>query len=181
LLTLPYWGAVMTPYWDPQARGCFVGLTGSHRIGHMYRSLLEGIALEQALVSGMIEEQTGVRIREFIAIGGGSASDLWCQIVADASAKMVRRSRTVEASSLGAAICAAVGAGWFHGAAEAAESMAGDITRETEPVPNQTARYAELMGIYREIYPQLRASFAKLSHFAAADAVTCLREPSSSR
>jgi len=169
LLAVPYWGAVMTPYWDPQARGCFVGLTGSHRIGHMYRSLLEGIALEQALVSGMIEEQTGVRTREFIAIGGGAASDLWCQIVADASGKTVRRSRTVEASSLGAAVCAAVGAGWFQGAADAAESMAGAITRETEPVPDQAARYRELMGIYREIYPRLRDSFTKLSRFAAAE------------
>jgi xylulokinase len=135
----------------------------------MYRSLLEGIALEQALVSGMIEEQTGVRTREFIAIGGGAASDLWCQIVADASGKTVRRSRTVEASSLGAAVCAAVGAGWFQGAADAAESMAGAITRETEPVPDQAARYRELMGIYREIYPRLRDSFTKLSRFAAAE------------
>ena len=169
LVAVPYWGAVMTPYWDPQARGCFVGLTGSHRIGHLYRSLLEGIALEQALVSGMIEEQTGIRIREFIAIGGGSASDLWCQIVADASGKTVRRSGTVEASSLGAAVCAAVGVGWFPGAADAAESMAGEITRETEPVPDQAARYRELMGIYREIYPRLRDSFAQLSRFAAAE------------
>jgi sugar (pentulose or hexulose) kinase len=177
LLAVPYWGAVMTPYWDPQARGCFVGLTGSHRIGHLYRSLLEGIALEQALVSGMIEEQTGVGIKEFIAIGGGAASDLWCQIVADASGKTVRRSETVEASSLGAAMCAAVGAGWFRGAAEAARSMAGAITRETEPAPENAARYAELMGIYREVYPQLRGTFKKLSGFASQD----LPAPSSSR
>lgn len=167
LLTVPYWGAVMTPYWDPQARGCFVGLTGSHRLGQMYRSLLEGIALEQALVTGMIEEQTGVRIREFIAIGGGALSDLWCQIIADTSGKTVRRSRTVEASSLGAAVCAAVGAGWFPNAKEAAGSMCGEITRETEPIPEQTARYGELLGIYREIYPQLRETFAKLARFTA--------------
>jgi sugar (pentulose or hexulose) kinase len=169
LLALPYWGAVMTPYWDPQARGCFVGLTGSHRLGHMYRSLLEGIALEQALVSGMIEEQTGIHISEFVAIGGGASSDLWCQIMADASGKTVRRSRTVEASSLGVAICAAVGAGWFPGAADAAAAMAGAITRETEPLPSQAARYGELMGIYREIYPRLRDTFAGLSRFTAAE------------
>jgi sugar (pentulose or hexulose) kinase len=167
LLTVPYWGAVMTPYWDPQARGCFVGLKESHRLGHMYRSVLEGIALEQALVTGMIEEQTGVRIREFIAIGGGASSDLWCQIVADASGKTVRRSRTVEASSLGAAVCAAVGAGWFPSAGAAAESMCGEITRETEPIPQQAARYSELLGIYREVYPQLRETFAKLARFVA--------------
>jgi len=167
LLALPYWGAVMTPYWDPQARGCFAGLTASHRLGHIYRSILEGIALEQALVTGMIEERTGVKVREFVAIGGGAASDLWCQIVADASNKTVRRSTTVEASSLGAGVCAAVGAGWFPDAAAAAEAMSGEITRETEPSPERAARYADLLGIYREIYPQMRGIFSKLTQFAA--------------
>jgi sugar (pentulose or hexulose) kinase len=146
-----------------------VGLKESHRVRHLYRSLLEGIALEQALVSGMIEEETGVRILEFIAIGGGASSDLWCQIVADASGKTVRRSRTVEASSLGAAVCAAVGSGWFETASEAAEAMSGEITRETEPIPAQAERYRELLDIYREIYPQLRTTFAKLTRFAASD------------
>ena len=176
LLAVPYWGAVMTPYWDPQARGCFVGLTGSHRIGHLYRSLLEGIALEQALVTGMIEERTGIPITEFVAIGGGSASDLWCQIIADACGRTVRRSRTVEASSLGAAMCAAVGAGWFAGAPDAAAAMAGEIVRETEPDPHQMMQYRELMEIYQEIYPRLRDTFHRLARFA-----TGLPAPSSTR
>jgi sugar (pentulose or hexulose) kinase len=169
LLALPYWGAVMTPYWDPQARGCYVGFTGSHRTGHMYRALLEGIALEQALVSGMIEEQTGNPITAFVAIGGGASSDLWRQIIADVSGKTVLRSETLEASSLGAAVCAAAGAGWYPSAASAAEAMAGRIARKNEPAPRNVARYAELMAIYRTIYPQLRDTFAELSNFAAAD------------
>ena len=73
----------------------------------------------------------------------------------------------MEASSLGAAMCAAVGAGWFPSVMEAAGSMCGEITRETEPVPEQAARYGELLGIYREIYPQLRETFAKLARFTA--------------
>ncbi len=166
LLTLPYWGAVMTPYWDPRARGCFVGLNGSHRTGHMYRSLLEGISLEQTLVTGMIEDASAVSVSEFIAIGGGATSDLWCQIMADATGKPVRRSRTVEASSLGAAICAAVGAGWFANAAEAAEAMCDRTLRETLPFVENHARYAELLGIYRELYPKLRGTFSKLAQFA---------------
>jgi xylulokinase len=156
----------MTPYWDPQARGCFVGFTASHRLGHIYRSLLEGIALEQALVTGMIEQRTGTEVRELVAIGGGAASDLWCQIVADASGKTVRRSDTVEASSLGAAVCAAVGAGWYASAAAAAEAMCGKITRCTEPNPSGRERYSELLDIYRGLYPQLRGTFAKLAGFA---------------
>ncbi len=169
LLTLPYWGAVMTPYWDPQARGCLLGFTGSHRIGHIYRSLLEGIALEQSLVTGMIEEQTGDTIKEFIAIGGGASSDLWRQIIADVSGKTVLCSETVEASSLGAAICAATGVGWYPNAKNAAEGMAGKITRKNEPLSQNVTRYTELMGIYRTIYPRLRESFSLLSDFAAAE------------
>jgi xylulokinase len=143
-----------------------VGLTGSHRIGHLYRSLLEGIAFEQALVSRMIEEQTGEPIKAFVAIGGGASSDLWCQIIADVCGKTVLRCQTVEASSLGAAMCAATGAGWYASAAGAAEGMAGRITMGNEPVSQNVTRYAELMSIYREIYPRLRESFSQLSNFS---------------
>jgi xylulokinase len=165
LLAVPYWGAVMTPYWDPDARGCFVGLSGAHGIGHMYRALLEGIALEQTLVSGMIEEETGERIAAYLAIGGGAASDLWLRIIANASGRKVERSRTIEASSLGAAACAATGAGWFTSPAEAAAGMCRGITDTIEPEPRNVARYAELLRVYREIYPRLRESFAQLAKF----------------
>src|ERR1035441_4710519 len=56
VLAVPYWGAVMTPYWDPDARGCLVGLTGGHPTAALHRALLEGIALEQAMVMAMIEQ-----------------------------------------------------------------------------------------------------------------------------
>ncbi len=169
LLALPYWGAVMTPYWDPLARGCWIGLSGSHHRGHLYRSLLEGIALEQALVTGMIEEATGIAVKEFIAIGGGAANDLWCQIMADATGKCIRRSRTLEASSLGAAICAAVGAGLYPTARDAAEAMSDKVLSDTEPSAENHARYVELLGIYRELYGSLRGTFAKLARFRAAE------------
>lgn len=167
ILAVPYWGAVMTPYWDQEARGCLVGLTGAHRAPHLYRALLEGIALEQAMVTGMLERDAGIDVREFVAIGGGAASDLWCQIIADASGKPVRRSRTVEASSLGAAMCAAAAAGWFRSVPAAAEAMSGAVTREFEPCAYRQARYAELLEIYRGIYPQLRQTYQKLAAFVA--------------
>jgi sugar (pentulose or hexulose) kinase len=45
--------------------------------------------------------------------------------------------------------------------------MCSEITRETEPSPKHCAAYAELLGIYREIYPQLRDTFSKLARFPA--------------
>ncbi len=166
LLLVPYWGAVMTPYWDQQARGAMVGFLGGHNRGDIYRSLLEGVALEQELVNSMIEEHAGVKVQEYIAIGGGAGSALWRRIIADISGKTVKRSQTVEASSLGAAMCAAVAAGWFSGMKEAAEAMSGATTTEVEPDPKRAARYAELMGIYRDIYPQTRDLSHRLTRFA---------------
>ena len=165
LLALPYWGAVMTPYWDQNARGCLIGLNASHGRGHLYRALLEGIAMEQALVTGMIEEATGEQVKEFIAIGGGATSELWCQIMADATGKKVLRSGTVEASSLGVAMCAAVGAAWFSTHEEAARAMADKNLSATQPSEKNHARYAELMKVYRELYPSLRGTFAQLARF----------------
>lgn len=171
LLALPYWGAVMTPYWDPLARGCWIGLSGSHRRGHLYRSLLEGIALEQALVTGMIEGAAGIAVKDFIAIGGGAANDLWCRIMADATGKCIRRSQTLEASSLGAAMCAATGAGLYRTVRDAAQAMSGKELRDTEPSPENCARYAELMETYKELYGSLSGAFAKLARFRAREAV----------
>jgi len=165
VLSVPYWGAVMTPYWDPDARGCWIGLTGAHRAAHLYRALLEGIALEQALAMQTIEREAGARVREFVAVGGGAASDLWLQILADACGKPIGRSQTVEASSLGAAMCAAAGCGWFESIAAASAAMSGAISHTTEPCAIRAARYAELLKIYREIYPQLRQTYRKLAGF----------------
>jgi sugar (pentulose or hexulose) kinase len=169
VLALPYWGAVMTPYWDPEARGCLIGLTATHGPAHVYRALLEGIALEQAMVTGMIGKATGLPTEEFVAIGGGASSDLWRQILADVCGTPVRCSRTVEASSLGAAMCAAAGAGWFTNVAGAARAMCGEIGRVNEPDAGRQARYAELREIYAGIYPRLRATFAKLAKFSEGD------------
>ena len=171
VLAVPYWGAAMTPYWDQDARGCLVGLSAAHRTAHLFRALLEGIALEQAMVTAMIENDTGTHVEEFVAMGGGAASDLWRQILADACGKPVKRSQTVEASSLGAAICAAAGAGWFQSVAAAAEAMSGATVHEARPCAERHERYAELLAIYREIYPQLRQSYRKLAVFVAGQAV----------
>lgn len=169
LMLLPYWGGVMTPYWDEEARGAILGFLEAHDRAHVYRALLEGIALDQALVTCMIEEEAGVAVDELVAIGGGAQSDLWCDIVANATGKCVLRSETVEASCLGAAVCAAVGSGWFSTMEEAAESMSGAITREFCPDPRRRGAYGELLDIYREIYPSLKETFRRLARFSQPD------------
>ena len=165
LVVVPYWAGSMTPYWDSEARGVIAGLTSFHKRGHIYRAMLEGIALEQSMITADIARVTEP-IDHFVAIGGGSASPLWCQILADCSGRRVLRSETVEASSLGAAVAAAKGAGWFGSIADAAAAMAGQLTATYEPDARAHARYRELLAIYADLWPMISKWNARVASFA---------------
>jgi sugar (pentulose or hexulose) kinase len=57
-----------------------VGLNLRHTRGHIYRSLVEGIAYE---ARRQLEGMTGPPITEIAAIGGGTRDTLWTQVVSD--------------------------------------------------------------------------------------------------
>jgi len=152
VVVVPYWQGCMTPYWDSAARGVIAGLSGSTRRGDVYRAFLESIALEQATCAINVERATGTGIDHYI--------------LADATGRTVQRSETVEASSLGAAIAAAKGAGWYKSIAEATDAMAGRPIRSFAPDPKRSARYAELRILHAELWPKIAEWNTRLVDFA---------------
>ena len=155
LLHVPYLNGVMNPYWDINARGVFVGLSSSHRRGHLFRSILEGIAFEQRLAISSVEKAIGSKVEDLVAIGGGAASELWCHIMADVTGKNICLPENTEASALGAAIVAAVGTGWYRTFKEAATKMTR-IKRIVRPDVKRQREYADVFARYKRIYPSLR-------------------------
>jgi xylulokinase len=145
----------MNPYWDINARGAFVGLSSAHHRGHLYRSILEGIAFEQLFAINAVEKTTGIRVREFVAIGGGAASDLWCHILADVTGKNICLPQNTEASGLGAGIAAAVGAGWHPTFKAAAQAMTG-VEKTIKPDTQNHQKYQRRFTAYKNIYPGLK-------------------------
>ena len=166
VMLVPYWQGCMTPHWDSGARGVIAGLSGSTKRGHVFRALLEGIALDLAHATSRSVAATGVDIDHFVAIGGGASSDLWAQILADTAARPVQRSTAGEASSLGAAMAAAKGAGWFASLVEASRAMASVPVRTFEPDPGRVALYAELRAIHADLWPTLSAWNKRLRAFS---------------
>ncbi|MGD0472848.1 MAG: FGGY-family carbohydrate kinase [Candidatus Velthaea sp.] len=167
LLTLPYWSGCMNPHWDPDARGCLIGFTGSHGAAHVYRSILEGLTLESARAASVMEAE-GIAIDELVVIGGGARSPLWVQMVADATERPARICQTVQASALGAGMLAAYGAGWFATIEDAAAAMSAQTTT-VEPNPANAARYAELMALQGSLYAANAAVFAQIRAFKTKD------------
>jgi xylulokinase len=166
LLCLPYWTGAMTPYWDGHARGAFVGLSGLHGKAHMYRAVLEGIAMEQRLLTSGVEAATGQHIAEILMLGGGSRSPLWCQIIADVLGRSLKLVREQESTALGAGIHAAAALGFHADLRTAADAMTG-IENSYEPEPQAHARYSDIFVAYRSIYPGLKSTFQLIAEKAS--------------
>ncbi len=162
LLAIPYWNQSQTPYWDDYARGVILGLRGHHGKRHLFRAILEGIAFEQRLMTDGVAGALNQAIDVYLALGGGSRSALWCQIIADVTRRTVIACREVETTSLGAGMHAAAAIGWFDSIPEAAEAMSGEGA-SYEPDERRADLYGRLFDVYREIYPSVRELFPRLS------------------
>jgi xylulokinase len=168
LLTVPYWNAAQTPYWDPRARGVTVGWHGRHTPAHLYRSILEGVGFELRLHLERLEAVTGEPIRTIRVVGGGSRSPLWVQIVADVTGRPIRVCADEEWSAAGAAALARAYLDRTTTPRDPhATPTAGPSTREPDgrdvlPDPAATGRYEAFAAVHRRIYPALRDVFGDL-------------------
>jgi sugar (pentulose or hexulose) kinase len=163
LMLVPYWNNVMNPYWDPAATGVMIGWCGAHGREHFYRAIMEGIAFEQRLAGDAVMKAMSRRISEYVTMGGGSRSKLWCQIVADVTGIPILRSTTSEATCLGVAILAATAAGWYGDVFAAAKAMTGTAERFS-PNPETQAIYDRLFNeVYRHLFPAVQPLVDRLT------------------
>jgi xylulokinase len=166
LLTLPYWNCAQTPYWDPDARGATVGWQPRHTPAHLYRSILEGVGYELRLHLAGVEAATGRRIELLRAMGGGSRSPLWVELIADITQRPVQLCDGAEISARGAAVLAVAASGDRPPLARAASAMAA-FGRTVQPRPATAARYDQMFAVHRQIYPALRDVFTQLAGLTA--------------
>ena len=154
LIVMPCLAGAGAPFWYPQARGVIMGLTLGTTKQDLARAVMEGITLE---LSSIVESarETGVQVEEVRVFGGASKSRVWNKISADIYGVPVCTSRVRDAGLIGAAICAAVGIGFFTDAAEGAEAMV-NLEERFEPNPHTHAQYTEIAAIYRDAFTALR-------------------------
>ncbi len=157
LLFLPHLLGERSPYWNPRARGAFVGLARHHGRAHVARAVLEGVAFN--LRTGLEAfREMGAQVGPVDAIGGGAASDVWLQLLADVWGVEVRRRSLVdEANALGAAVVGGVGAGVYD-AFDVALGFS-EVGATFAPDPERHARYAERHERFLDAYARLEGLF----------------------
>ncbi|MEA3510425.1 MAG: xylulokinase [Actinomycetota bacterium] len=161
LLFLPYLTGERTPHPDPEARGAFVGLTVRHTRAHLTRAVMEGVAFGLRDSLEIIRQQSDVG--EIRVAGGGAASPVWLQILADVFGAEVRTVDVLESAAFGAALLAMVGDGTYETVGDA---VAATIRTGEEYQPGSSAaRYDEMYETYRSLYPALRDVSHRLGNF----------------
>jgi xylulokinase len=165
LFFLPYLSGERTPHADPDARGCFVGLTVAHTRGHLIRAVMEGVTYSMR-DSLEIIEGLGVPVRQIRASGGGSRSPLWRQIQADVFGRKVVTINSEEGAAYGVALLAAVGAGAFKNIEEA---CAATIRVVQQTPVNRPAKnyYDRAFPIYQQLYRSLKGDFKSIAALEA--------------
>ncbi len=115
---VPAFTGLGAPYWDPEARGCFFGLTRGTDKAVLCRSVLEAIAYQVADLVYTMNGDTGEPITGLRVDGGASVSDFMMQFQADLLGVSVDRPKNVETTAFGAAALAGLAAGVYGGPEE---------------------------------------------------------------
>jgi xylulokinase len=109
LLFHPYLSGGRSPQWNPEMRGQYTGISERHGSSHLARATMEGVVFA-LLHAAEAADRAGHRRETIRLIGGGAASDLWAQIVADVFGSPVERVPG-SAPARGAALLAGIGIG----------------------------------------------------------------------
>jgi sugar (pentulose or hexulose) kinase len=137
LLTVLDW---LAPTDHPARKGMMLGFDARHTRGHLYRSIMEAIALTMRghIVAMMTELDTP--LQGLVISGGGANSELFMSIFASALGVPASRATGASGAGLGAAMCAAAAVGVHPSIDAAAQAMCSD--RQTfQPDSASTARY----------------------------------------
>jgi xylulokinase len=126
--------------------GAFLGLELRHTRPDIVRAVMEGITMDLALLHDIMVQHT-VAEDQLIIVGGGSRSELWRSIFANAFNKRFIGVNTERyAASLGAAAIAAVGSGVWS-----SFDKIGEVMKQTSvalPDEATAAKYAVVKEAY---------------------------------
>ena len=117
----------------------------------MFRSLQENACIVSAINLEKIKVFTNLEFNEIVFAGGASKGTLWCQILADVTGCKIKVPKVKEATALGAAMAAGVGAGIYENIATAAEELV-EWDREYLPNLENFHAYHQIKEQWQKVY-----------------------------
>lgn len=132
----------------------FVGLgidPEKYNIGSMFRALEENACIVSAINLENIKAFSGVSPKSLIFASGASQGPLWSQILADVTGLEVKVPVVKEATALGVAMAAGIGAGVYGSFEEAGKNIV-KIERSYQPNLDYFQAYQEIKEKWIKVY-----------------------------
>ena len=154
LFIQPYLMGTGTPYNDHRARFALIGSDAGTTKYDIYKSIMEGLELDQRLNFELLREQ-GVSIESIVSVGGGAGSKPWMQIKADIMQVPVSTLQCKEAGALGCVVACGYALGCYSSMEEAGQIMS-HIESTVEPNRQNRALYDEKFDLYQHLHSDLQ-------------------------
>ncbi|HCQ66841.1 MAG TPA: carbohydrate kinase [Rhodobacteraceae bacterium] len=155
-LFLPHLEGERAPLWDAGSRGAFAGMTSATGPEELAACVMEGVAFSARLALEAIERSGNRQVHNLRHGGGGAASDIWCQIRANALGRTLERVKVPEVGAMGALVIAATAIGELEDLGEATQGLVA-IDRAFACDPKMAAladdRFKAFEDLYRALGP----------------------------
>ena len=166
LIYTPWLFGERTPVDDPNLRAGFLNLSLKHSREDIIRAVLEGVAMNTRWMLEPFCRLLGRDPGPVTAVGGGAQSDVWCQIMADATGKPIRQvANPIQANAIGAAFIAWVGLGELR--FDDLKSLR-KIKRVYEPSTALRRQYDDQFETFKEVRDRLAPLYRRLNASAEA-------------
>jgi glycerol kinase len=119
-----------SPWWDPQARGAFVGVTRGVGRAQLARAVVEAMAFQTRDVVEAMQAASAPPLAELRVDGGASVMELLLRFQADLLGVRVVRAAVSETTALGAALLAGLAEGVWDSLADVDRRWAHDAVVE---------------------------------------------------
>lgn len=160
-IVLPYFASTGLPDFSTETSGVISGLKLDTERGEILKGMAESVIYDLKEYIDSLSP-TGIRIKDFRVVGGGSKSNNWIQICADILGSSLARPKITESGAMGSAITAGVGIGVFSSFKEGVDSMVR-IERNFSPNLQIHSKYKNRFGRYCQLKSLLKNYLKELS------------------
>ncbi|MEG0911775.1 MAG: FGGY family carbohydrate kinase, partial [Ruthenibacterium sp.] len=161
IVFLPYMAGERSPIWNGDARGVFFGLSLNTKLGHIYRSVMEGasFALRDNIETA---KKAGVALTKVRSVGGCCNSDMWLKIKASIINMPIEIPKVSYGAPAGVALLTMPVTGEYETVQSAIDACV-QVGKTVYPVAEWVDHYDKMFKVYKSVYEHTVADFSALA------------------
>ncbi len=161
LIFTPWMYGERCPIDDDHVRAGLFNIGLNHSREHLVRAVLEGIAFNTRWAMETLENLYS-RVDQLNIVGGGAKSDIWCQIVADITDRVINQVQNPHlAGAVGVALLASMTLGYIDSYHDIKKYI--KIKHSFSPNADNRRLYDTMFREFKNLYKQNRKWYARMN------------------